>query len=647
MPRKAANRDTFYYDFENEYRGSSQLLEERMSVYDDILDILPRISSGRLLDIGCGRGEWMKHAAAKGLKVAGIDSDAEMAAVCAKQGMAVTTGDAFEVIPTIQDESFAAVTAFHVVEHFAVSRLRSLIQDFLRVLEPGGILILETPNPESLYVSSSSFYLDPTHVRPVPIGLLSFVVKHCGFDRSTTLRLQESSEDLAAGKIGIANLIFSTSKDYAIVAQKKGKGESFSAFDEVFRKKGGMPLVDAAQAYDGRISGEIRRLDARAQSLDTSLSKLDERVKESRGEIGQVWKDGTEIRKSLEAVSRSLAKQEGDIRHQVHGARDEAIAEARRLIAEAGAIHMKMTQEVADRIGAQALAMGEVVAKSAVEGTAKAAAEAASAGAEASKLALESSREAAEATRLAVEAKAAMDSAAKASAEATRAADEAIRLAAESNDVVAGLSRELQTLGSAVALHERELEDGKTRESEAARANRVLRKRLEAANESRRRLESEVAASEAWLKREKDKTAGKAFELARLRLELEDVRFQLSKEATGRKSLETAYDETKQALSELGLALERERASSEQWRGEALESMRRQDAALAEKEGQLAGLRDELKAASTALADREDQISQLQRALIKAIKDSRKMHDERYKKALYLRSEMISLGRLA
>ena len=94
----------------------------------------------------------------------------------------------------------------------------------LRVLVPGGVLILETPNPENLVVGTSSFYLDPTHERPLPWQLLSFLAEHHGFERVKTLRMQESAH-LAARvarheALSLMDVLGGASPDYAIVAQK-------------------------------------------------------------------------------------------------------------------------------------------------------------------------------------------------------------------------------------------------------------------------------------------------------------------------------------------------------------------------------------------------------------------------------------------
>ena len=85
---------------------------------------------------------------------------------------------------------------------------------------PGGLLIMETPNPENIVVATRNFYLDPTHQRPIPPMLLAFVAEYAGFARVKTLRLQESKELVNKGDVSLQDVFAGASPDYAVVAQK-------------------------------------------------------------------------------------------------------------------------------------------------------------------------------------------------------------------------------------------------------------------------------------------------------------------------------------------------------------------------------------------------------------------------------------------
>lgn len=135
--------------------------------------------TGRLLDIGCGRGEFLDVAAEAGLEVEGVDLDAAMVAKVSRHR--VHTGDALDFLQSTSTR-FDALSALHVVEHLAPDRAAALIRLAAAVLEPGGPLILATPNPGSLPTIAHEFWRDPTHVRPYDTELLAFLCHEAGLD---------------------------------------------------------------------------------------------------------------------------------------------------------------------------------------------------------------------------------------------------------------------------------------------------------------------------------------------------------------------------------------------------------------------------------------------------------------------------------
>jgi 2-polyprenyl-3-methyl-5-hydroxy-6-metoxy-1,4-benzoquinol methylase len=136
-----------------------------------------------------------------------------MVTTCTKRGLDVTHGEAIEYLTKAQANSFAVITCFHLLEHLRAELIIQLLKASFRCLKDGGLLILETPNPEDPYVGSCGFHLDPTHVRPLPWQLLDFFVEEVGFKRTEILRLNPLSGDGApdSDRIGL---------DYAILAQK-------------------------------------------------------------------------------------------------------------------------------------------------------------------------------------------------------------------------------------------------------------------------------------------------------------------------------------------------------------------------------------------------------------------------------------------
>jgi SAM-dependent methyltransferase len=172
--------DTMYVDFEDQHRGGAELIRRRLAEY--VPDLARVAALGRVLDVGTGRGEFLEVMANAGIDAYGVDTNAASVARATERGLEAMHGDALAHLAELPEESLAAVTAFQVVEHLGFERLETLVVEALRVLRPGGLLILETPNPNNVIVGASTFYIDPTHERPLPPQLLHFVLWSRGFD---------------------------------------------------------------------------------------------------------------------------------------------------------------------------------------------------------------------------------------------------------------------------------------------------------------------------------------------------------------------------------------------------------------------------------------------------------------------------------
>jgi O-antigen chain-terminating methyltransferase len=172
--------DEFYADFENLHRGSAELIVGRLRAYLPDVEVAPAL--GPVVDIGTGRGEFLDLLAEAGIAGYGVDTNAVTVAQCRERGLEVVHADALHHLRSCADASLGAVTGFHLVEHLPFGLLLDLVAEARRVVAPGGVVVFETPNPGNLVVGASNFYIDPTHLRPVPPGLLSAVVWSRGFD---------------------------------------------------------------------------------------------------------------------------------------------------------------------------------------------------------------------------------------------------------------------------------------------------------------------------------------------------------------------------------------------------------------------------------------------------------------------------------
>jgi len=215
--------ESAYDAFEAEFRGDSQVIGQRAEVY---LPVITSVSAGipsfPILDIGCGRGEWLQLLNAQGLTAKGVDSNSAFIEKVRALGLDVEEAEAVYYLTRATDESAGAVTAFHVVEHLEINALIALIREAYRVIRPGGVVILETPNPENIVVGSCSFYNDPTHRRPIPPPTLSFYLRHAGFSNVTVTSL--APLNLVQGPVSDAlkPIVdrFNMGQDYAAIGYK-------------------------------------------------------------------------------------------------------------------------------------------------------------------------------------------------------------------------------------------------------------------------------------------------------------------------------------------------------------------------------------------------------------------------------------------
>ncbi|MDD1762878.1 MAG: class I SAM-dependent methyltransferase [Methanothrix sp.] len=243
--------ESFYRAFEDRFRGPQELIKSRLRVYLPFIQPLKTIyGECKTVDIGCGRGEWLELMDENGFEAQGVDLDEGMIAACNAKGLSVVKEEAVLHFQKLQDESVAVISGFHIIEHIPFDAQRKLIDEAHRVLKPGGLLILETPNPENLSVGANSFYLDPTHLRPVPPQLLYFLTEYYGFTRIKLLRLQEPSSLTHNENVRVMDIFVGISPDYAVVAQKSAIKEMLSLFDAAFDKEYGLTMDDLAMRYE-------------------------------------------------------------------------------------------------------------------------------------------------------------------------------------------------------------------------------------------------------------------------------------------------------------------------------------------------------------------------------------------------------------
>lgn len=247
------SKDNFYKAFEDKHRGSRDLIKSRLKIYLPFIERLNSLGSFEAIDLGCGRGEWLELLQEMGCLAFGVDLDEGMLQDCQEKKLNVKHQNIIEALKNLEDTSTSVVSGFHIVEHLSFEELQMVIKESLRVLKPGGLLILETPNPENIRVGTEYFYYDATHIRPIPTNLLSFLPEYYGFERIKILKVQESKQLHTSEYITLADVLGGVSPDYCVIAQKNATSEILEKFDDVFLEHYGIELDDLLNKFENRL----------------------------------------------------------------------------------------------------------------------------------------------------------------------------------------------------------------------------------------------------------------------------------------------------------------------------------------------------------------------------------------------------------
>lgn len=206
-----------YPKFAERFRGSEEYVKAGQQLY------LPSFKGCRnVLDIGCGRGEFLETMRDASIPARGIDIGAESVAACKLKGLDAEIADVFPYLASVEEGTLDGIFCSQVVEHLPPERLPELVRLCAERLARGGVIVIETPNPECLAIFGTHFYLDPTHTRPVPHPLLMFYMEEYGIGQMELRRLSPAVETMPS----LGSLpddfrgAFFGALDYAVIGRK-------------------------------------------------------------------------------------------------------------------------------------------------------------------------------------------------------------------------------------------------------------------------------------------------------------------------------------------------------------------------------------------------------------------------------------------
>ena len=321
--------DKFYKSFEDKFRGDKSEIKKRLLAYEPFLQILKQNNEKpAAVDLGCGRGEWLEILKQNGFAARGCDVSDEMIKECEKNDLEAKKQGAIEFLSELENSSLALVSAFQLAEHLEFSELCELIKQARRVLKDGGILLLETPNPENLRVATLTFYLDVTHVKPIPPMLLEYLCEFEGFNNTFMMRLNSNlsfSEDLENQNVTLRDVLSSVGLDYAVLGLKNGDEKTREAF--LNAAKSGYSFEELADRFDvSAFENKTQMLELKNDvwkgSLETkeALWKSSLELMESKNQIANLQNENARLHEDLEnLLGKYLA-----LNHKVYVLENEA-----------------------------------------------------------------------------------------------------------------------------------------------------------------------------------------------------------------------------------------------------------------------------------------------------------------------------------
>jgi SAM-dependent methyltransferase len=165
-----------YVGFEDQFRGSQDDISQRLSEYVALF-----AGQTDVVDIGCGRGEFLDLLRARGVSARGIDVNQAMVEACRARGLDVQVADALGFLQSLPDRSIGGLFAAQVVEHLPPDYLGAVLETAAHKLRPGGLIVLETINPACWLAFFESYIRDLTHVRPIHPETLQYLLRVNGF----------------------------------------------------------------------------------------------------------------------------------------------------------------------------------------------------------------------------------------------------------------------------------------------------------------------------------------------------------------------------------------------------------------------------------------------------------------------------------
>lgn len=218
LPAKQTHEAVNYLLFEEQYRGSIEEIKSRQNMFLEYFK-----NSQNVLDIGCGRGEFLMLLKENGISAKGIDINEDMVRYCQKNGLDVQKTDVLSYLNSLEDKSLDGVFSGQVIEHLQPNDLINLVKLCYDKMKYGTYFIAETVNPLCLGIFSTNFYLDLSHIKPVHPETIKFLLESAGFREIQFKFFSPFPEEARLKNIEPTDLPEKLKKDFEVLNQNINK----------------------------------------------------------------------------------------------------------------------------------------------------------------------------------------------------------------------------------------------------------------------------------------------------------------------------------------------------------------------------------------------------------------------------------------